>query len=216
VSAPRSVVVAEDHAMVRAGLVEIISGFPEFLTVAEAATGEEAIAAAAKHQPDAMVLDLDMPDTTDPRRSRAETAIDVLAASPRTNIVILTMHDDPETVRQLLRAGVKGFLSKTAGPDELRGALNASDRTDDNVFVEVPRRTMLGLTDTHPPNGHTLTPRELEVLAHVANGSSTRTLAREMHIAEATAKRHLDRIFKKLDANSRMSAVNRARELGVL
>lgn len=215
-SASAKIVVAEDHFMVRAGLVEIIHGFPEFEVVGEASTRRSAVAAAAKLKPDAMVLDLDMPDTCDPLLPREQTAMEVLAASPTTKIVVLTMHDDPATVRDLLRAGVSGYLSKTAGPDELRGALNAAARGDDSIFIEVSRRTMLGLSDATRPATDTLTAREIEILVHVANGLSNRVLAGQLHIAEATVKRHLDRIFKKLNVNSRINAVNRARELQLI
>jgi len=210
------IVVAEDHTMVRAGLVEIINGFPEFHVVGEAGTGKTAVEAASRLRPDVMVLDLDMPDTCDPLRPCEQTAREVLAASPTTKIIILTMHDDPSTVRDLLRAGVSGYLAKTAGPDELRGALNATGRGGDTIVIEVPRRTMLGLSDATAPATDRLTAREQEILAHVAKGSSNRAVAGQLHIAEATVKRHLDRIFKKLNVNSRISAVNRARELQIL
>lgn len=210
------IVVAEDHAMVRAGLVEIINGFPEFEVVGEAGTGKTAVAAASRLKPDVMVLDLDMPDTCDPLLPREQTTSEVLAASPTTKIIILTMHDDPSTVRDLLRAGASGYLAKTAGPDELRGALKATARGDDSIFIGVPRRTMVGLSDATAPATDRLTARELEILAHVATGSSNRALAGQLHIAEATVKRHLDSIFKKLNVNSRINAVNRARELHIL
>lgn len=210
------VVVVEDHSIVRAGLVEILNGFPEFEIVGEAGTGKTAIANAERLQPDLMVLDLDMPDTTDPRLRREQTALAVLAASPRTKIVVLTMHDEPATVRELLRAGVSAFLAKTAEPDELRGALNTAARGDDTIVVEVPRHTMLGLSVLPPQSTVMLTVREVEILDLVADGHSNRALARELHIAEATVKRHLDRIFKKLDVNSRINAVNRAREFSLI
>lgn len=210
------VVVVEDHSIVRAGLVEILSGFPEFEVVGEAGTARAAVANAERLQPDLLILDLDMPDTTDPQIPRDRTAVEVFAASPRTKIVVLTMHDEPATVRMMLRAGVSGFLAKTAGPDELRGALNAAARDNDTIIVEVPRQTILALSVPPPPSTALLTAREVEILSLVANGCSNRTLASQLHIAEATVKRHLDRIFKKLDVNSRINAVNRARELNML
>ncbi|MEJ7831481.1 MAG: response regulator transcription factor [Nocardioides sp.] len=100
----------------------------------EAGTGKTAVAAASRLKPDVMVLDLDMPDTCDPLLPREQTASEVLAASPTTKIIILTMHDDPSTVRDLLRAGVSGYLAKTAGPDELRVALNATARGDESIL----------------------------------------------------------------------------------
>lgn len=213
---PLRVIVVEDHSIVRAGLVEILSGFPEFEVIGEAGTGRAAVANAESLQPDLMILDLDMPDTTDPNLPREQTALEVLAASPRTKIVVLTMHDEPATVRMLVRAGVSGFLAKTAGPAELRAALNAAARGNDTIMVEVPRHTILALSVPPPPSTSVLTARELEILTLVANGRSNRALASQLHIAEATVKRHLDRIFKKLDVNSRINAVNRARELHLL
>lgn len=210
------IVVADDHAMVRAGLVEIINGFDDFQVVGEAATGRAAVTLAATFKPDVVVLDLDMPDTSDPLLPREKTAREVLAASPSTRVIILTMHDDADTVGALLRAGVHGYLTKTAGPEELRGALIGTARDGNNVFIEVPRQTIVRLSRTTSGDIEPLTSREQEVLAHVANGASNRELARQLHIAEATVKRHLDRIFKKLDVNSRISAVNRARELRIL
>jgi DNA-binding NarL/FixJ family response regulator len=214
---PMRIVVAEDHVMVRAGLVEIINSFPEFEVVAEAGTGRAAISMASRLQPDLMVLDLDMPDTMDPAVPRDHTAREVIAASPKTQVVILTMHDEPATVRDLLRAGISGFLAKTAGPAELHGALTAAARADGSIFVEVPRHTLLGLSMPRSvPAEQILTAREVEILTCVANGSSNRDLAKELYIAEATVKRHLDRIFKKLDVNSRIGAINRARELNLI
>lgn len=216
-ASPLRVVVAEDHAMVRAGLIEIINGFDEFQVVGQAATGEAAIEAASVHKPDVIVLDLDMPDTLPRDLPPERTAVAVFHASPETKVIVLTMHEDPDTVRRLIRAGVSGYLTKTAGPDELRGALNASVRGDtNNIFIEVPRHTMLGLSGPTQQPKSALTAREVELLGHVALGASNREVARRLHIAEATVKRHLDRIFKKLDVNSRISAVNRARETGNL
>lgn len=214
-SSPLRVVVVEDHAIVRAGLIEILGGFPEFEVVGEAGTGAAAVAHAERLQPDLMILDLDMPDTTDPQVPREQTALEVLAASPRTRIVVLTLHDEPATVRTMLRAGVSGYLAKTAGPDQLRGALNAAARENDTIVVGVPRDTILALS-VPPPSTSLLTAREVEILTLVADGCSNRALASQLHIAEATVKRHLDRIFKKLDVKSRINAVNRARELHLL
>jgi DNA-binding NarL/FixJ family response regulator len=208
--APVRVMVADDHTLLREGLRELLVTDPGFVVVADAATGPQVIARAAEHLPDLLLLDVQMPGPG------AKTVVEqVRVASPDTKIIILTMHDDPALVRQLLDSGASAYLLKTVARTELLAAVHAVTRSPDNVVLSVSRRT-LGQLEHDPAPPSRLSRRELDVLRGVARALSNAQLAAELFITESTVKRHLTNIYAKLGASSRVDALLKARAAGLI
>ena len=208
---PVRVVVADDHTLLREGLRELLLTDPGFDVVADAATGPDVVARTTQHRPDLLLLDVQMPGPG------AKTVVEqVRAASPDTKIVILTMHDDPVLVRQLLDSGASAYLLKTVARAELLAAVQAVTRSPDNVVLSVSRRTLGQLERDPEPAPSRLSPRELDVLRGVARALSNAQLAAELFITESTVKRHLTNIYGKLGASSRVDALLKARAAGLI
>ena len=208
---PVRVMIADDHTLLREGLRELLLTDPGFVVVADAATGPDVVVRAAEHLPDLLLLDVQMPGPG------AKAVVEqVRAASPDTKIVILTMHDDPALVRQLLDSGVSAYLLKTVARAELLAAVHAVTRSPDNVVLSVSRRTLGQLEPDSGPAASPLSPRELDVLRGVARALSNAQLAAELFITESTVKRHLTNIYAKLGASSRVDALLKARAAGLI
>jgi DNA-binding NarL/FixJ family response regulator len=209
---PVRIVVVDDHHLFRAGVIELLQSVPEFDIAAEGATGVEAVTLTHQAKPDIVLLDVEMPGP-----GATATIRKILEASPRTRIVILTMHDDADIVRDLLDAGASGYLLKSAGRSELIAGITAAARTDDAIMISVSRNTALQLGRTPSvPEPTLLSAREYEVLTLLATAHSNRDIARQLHITDATVKRHLANIYAKLGATSRLDAVRKAGQRGIL
>jgi DNA-binding NarL/FixJ family response regulator len=208
---PLRVMVADDHTLLREGLRELLTTDPAFVVVADAATGADVVARATEQRPDLLLLDVQMPGPG------AKAVIEqVRQASPDTKIIILTMHDDPVLVRQLLESGASAYLLKTIARAELLAAVRAVIRSPDNVVLSVSRRS-IGRLEQEPDTLSTpLSPRELDVLRGVARALSNAQLAAELFITESTVKRHLTNIYAKLGAASRVDALLKARAAGLI
>jgi DNA-binding NarL/FixJ family response regulator len=211
VTARLRVMVADDHTLLRDGLRELLTTDPAFVVVADAATGPDVIARAGEHRPDLLLLDVQMPGPG------AKAVVEqVRRVSPDTKIIILTMHDDPALVRQLLDSGASAYLLKTIARAELLAAVHAVTRSPDNVVLSVSRRTIGSLERDPDPAPSPLSPRELDVLRGVARALSNAQLAGELYITESTVKRHLTNIYAKLGASSRVDALLKARAAGLI
>lgn len=211
------VAVVDDHQLFREGIVELLGTAGDIEVVGQAGTAADALTTVLATQPDVVLLDLDMPDTVGPGAQRpGDTTRRIRAASPATSVVILTMHDEAHLVRTLLQAGAAGYLVKSASRDELINAVRAAAGQSGSATVSLPRGTVLELS--HPVASGTglLTPRENAVLACLAAGGSNRSIAAELHLSEATVKRHLATIYQKLEVSSRLEALVRARELRLI
>lgn len=147
------IIVVDDHTMFRAGVVEMLMTVPDFQVIAEGSSAVEAITLAHELLPDVAVLDLEMPGPGVKAMVRR-----VLDASPSTRIVILTMHDDPAVVRELLDAGASGYLLKTAGRSELVAAIKSASGTDESVLLAVSRKTALSLARSQLGEPEVLSP----------------------------------------------------------
>jgi len=203
---PVRVVVADDHTLFREGVRELLSSDPSFTVVAEAATGQQVIMLAAEHLPDLLLLDVEMPGP-----GAEAVIVQVRYVSPLTKIIVITMHDEPALVHQLLECGASAYLVKTIGRSELLAAVHAVNRSADNVVVSVSRRTMERLDGRQGQQVATLSPRELDVLDRVARALTNAQVAAELFITESTVKRHLTNIYAKLGAVSRVDAIRKAR-----
>lgn len=209
---PVRIVVADDHGLFRAGLIELLETVPEYSVLGDVATGDAAVAAAADLKPDVLVLDVEMPG---PGAHRVIQQVG--DASPNTRVVVLTMHDDPDLVRSLVEVGAAAYLVKTAGRNELVASINSAARGENAVLLAVSRATAVGLGRGPLQVGNgLLSPREYEILLLVAGAKSNRDIARGLYISEATVKRHLANVYAKLGVGSRMEAVQAAIAHGIL
>ena len=197
---PISVVLVDDHVLMREGLREILETQPDVVVVGEAGDSATAISVIAEHQPRVILLDVEIPggDVTD-------TVTAVRELSPRTEIIILSMYDGPHLVQRLLALGIRGYLLKSVGRAELVSAIRNASTDDGNVILSVSRRSL-----SQMPTTGALTPRELDVLELASRALSNAQIASRLYLTEATVKRHLSNIFAKLGAVSRIDAVNKA------
>ncbi|MFD3376595.1 MULTISPECIES: response regulator [unclassified Streptomyces] len=206
-----SVVIADDHPVVRAGLRALLSRDESFEIVAESSTVPETAEAVAKEQPSVLVLDLTMAG-----RSSLPTIPDLLAASPGTRILILTMQEDPAFARAALRTGATGYLLKEAA-EELVGAARQVARGA--VYLQPAMGARLAVADADAPGTDgdvTLTARELRVLSLLALGHTNREVARRLYVSVRTVETHRARIRDKLGTETRAELIAAARERGLL
>jgi DNA-binding NarL/FixJ family response regulator len=189
------VLLADDHTLVRAGIRSLLEAMPGVEVVAESGDGREALDLIAKHRPDVALLDIGMPGL-----SGLEVAKRASDESPRTKIVILSMHADPTYVTQALRAGVAGYLLKGAAVSELPLAFQAVMRGETYLTPKVSRSVVEGfLRDTEPVPVEGLTARQREILQMIAEGHSTKEIARILNVSIKTIETHRSRLMDRLD-----------------
>ncbi|AKJ11317.1 LuxR family transcriptional regulator [Streptomyces incarnatus] len=201
------ILVADDHTLLREALCDLLRAEPDFEVVAQAGNGEDAVRLAAEHRPDVVLLDVEMPRNDPPVTVRR-----LLERDPGLRIIVLSMYDGQPLVQELLRLGVRGYLHKSTGRETLVSAVRDRDGAGgQTVTVSVSPASLR--PDPVPGGGaEVLSERETEVLALVAQAMSNRQVAARLGIAEGTIKRHLRNVFAKLDAVSRIDAVNKAVE----
>jgi DNA-binding NarL/FixJ family response regulator len=212
------ILIADDQALVRAGLRTILTKAGGFDVVGEAADGTEAIAAAIACRPDVVLMDVRMPGRDGIAATRE---IRSLPQPPR--ILVLTTFDLDEYVYAGLRAGASGFLLKDAMPHELASAIRVVAAGEAIIAPTATRRLVERFLDATPPVDPaqqralaTLTDREHEVLILVAHGRSNSEIAGRLHLAEGTVRTHVGRIFSKLGVRDRVQAVVLAYQAGVV
>ena len=196
---------ADDHAMVREGMAEMLSLNEDIEIVAQAGDGREAIELARETSPDVVLLDVEMPVMG------AQAALkQLLKLSPPPKVVIVTVFADRRLVRELLGLGASAFLAKSASSRDLLAAVRSVAHvplgTPDTVTVTVPREEY----DAEEPAENTLSRREVQILRLVARGAGNREVADSLHLSESTVKRHLSNIYDKLGVNTRGEAVSKA------
>jgi DNA-binding NarL/FixJ family response regulator len=208
------VAVAEDHALVREGLTAILDLQPDVEVVAEAEDGAQALEVVARHRPDVLLLDIQMPRLDGIEVTRR------VAARPdaRTAILILTTHDRDEYVYQALRAGAAGFLLKDVPRNQLLHGIRLAAQGEALVAPTITRRLIERFLRTPHATGLLtgLSERELDVLRLVGQGLSNHEIAAELVVGEATVKTHVGSIFAKCGLRDRAQAVVLAYESGLL
>lgn len=203
-----SLIIADDHPVVRTGLRGMLAGQPDFEIVGEAATGAEAVALTGQLQPDVVLMDLRMPGVD------GVTAIARISERyPETNILVLTTYDTDADILPAIEAGATGYLLKDAPREELFRAVRAAARGESVLSPTVASRLMGRM---RAPGEEALSAREIEVLELVAEGASNKEIARQLHISKATVKTHLVHIFDKLGVSDRTAAVTTALKRGIL
>ncbi|MFI1100805.1 response regulator [Streptomyces melanogenes] len=201
------VLLCDDHAVVRAGLLALLGSEPDIEVVGEAGTGEEAVAAAAKLRPDVVLMDLQLGpgiDGVEATRRIAATGVRVL---------VLTTYDTDADITRAIAAGATGYLLKAERPEELFAAIRAAAQGRTTLSPPVASRVMERMRGTGRPS---LTDRELDILAQLSRGLGNREIARALFISEATVKTHLGRIYEKLGVETRAGAVAEGKERRLL
>ena len=202
------IVVVDDHAIVRNGLVQLIASDPELAVVGAAENGADAVALCVEQRPDVALMDISMPgmDCVEATRRIAEQA-------PEVQVVMLTSFMDRERVVDALSAGAVGYLLKDAEPDELLRGIRAVARGESPLDPRAAR-IMLRAQRTPDPRA-ALTEREREVLSLVAEGLPNKQIARRLEISEKTVKAHLTSTFRTIGVDDRMQAGLWARRHGL-
>ncbi|HEY57115.1 MAG TPA: response regulator transcription factor [Anaerolineae bacterium] len=209
---PIRVLLADDHAVVRAGIRQFLEQDPRIEIVAEADDGLEAWAKIAETQPDVVVLDIQMPGA-----SGIEVTRRIRQRYQGMGVLILTAYDDDPYVIAVLQAGANGYVLKTASPREIIQAVHEVYEGRSALEPAIAHKLLRRITaEARHPEVQPLTKRELEVLALVAKGYTNKAIAAQLHISDRTVQRHLAHIFDKLQSRSRTEAVMRAVSLGWL
>jgi DNA-binding NarL/FixJ family response regulator len=201
---PITILLVDDHALVREGLREILQMQPDMRVVGEAEDSATTVALAEAERPDVILLDIEIPGDV-----VTTTVNQIKKCSPASQVIILSMYEGPQLVQALLATGICGYLLKSIHWEELVVAIRAVRSDGDRIVLGVSRES-LSYVQQGPPPG-TLSARELEVLDLVAQALSNGQVASRLQLTEATVKRHLRNIFVKLGAVSRLDAVNKAK-----
>ena len=199
--APIRVLVVDDHAVVREGIRHVLAGEPGFEVVGEAANGEQALALAKSRRPDVVVLDVTMPG-----ESGLRVAPKLRAAAPGARVLIMSMHENAEYVREGVRAGASGYLLKDAAAAELRLAVRAvaAGGTYFSTHAALGLSGAVAPTpaveaEAAPPSADGLTARERDVLGGVARGLTNKEIAAELGISHRTVETHRESLMRKLN-----------------
>jgi len=206
------VLVADDHPIVRSGIVALLEDADDLDVIGQAATGAEAIELALSLQPDLVLMDLRMPVPSGPQLDGAEATARILAAAPSIRVVVLTTYESDESILAAIEAGASGYLLKAAPPEEILAGIRSVARGE---VALAPSIAALLVRRVQKP-AVSLSAREIEVLAQVAQGHSNAAIAQTLFLSEATVKTHLVHAFEKLGVKDRTRAVTLAMELGLL
>ena len=204
------IVVADDHPIVRTGIIALFAPEDDIDVVAEAATPDEAVAAAERMSPDLVLMDLQFGASANSGGADATRRIRALDAAPY--VLVLTNYDSDGDILGAVEAGASGYLLKDAPPHELITAVRAAAAGESALAPVIATRLM----DRMRAPQASMSARELQVLELVAAGCSNSDIAAELFVSDTTVKSHLAHIFTKLGVSSRTAAVSRARERGIL
>jgi DNA-binding NarL/FixJ family response regulator len=201
------VLVADDHPIVRSGIVALLQTAPDVEVVGEATSGLEAVDLALALSPDLVLMDLRMPGI-----DGDEATARILAARPSVRVLILTTYESDDSILTAIEAGASGYLLKAAPQEEILAGVRSVASGEVALAPSIAALLVQRLKSPIP----TLSPRETEVLTLVAAGQSNPSIAATLFISEATVKTHLLHVFEKLGVSDRTRAVTKAMELGLL
>jgi len=208
------VLLADDHRLVRTGFRVILGLEDDIEVIGEAENGAQAVEATARHSPDVVLMDVEMPGMDGLEATRR-----IVAAGGGPSVLILTTFDRDDYLFAALEAGASGFLLKNSSPESLVEAVRVVARGDALLAPEITRRVISAFARPGAPRAARLgelTPREHEVLVELAGGATNAEIAAALHLGETTVKTHVSRVLTKLGARDRTQAVVMAYELGVV
>ncbi len=196
-----SIILVDDHTMVREGLRQLLMTFPDVSVIAEGGNGYEAIELAQEHQPDIMIIDISMP-----KLRGVEAIIEIKAVSPETKILVLSMYDHEEYIKQSLKNGASGYLLKNSASEELMTAIQQVTRGEMYLSPPISRQIVSSwVSDTNLSGASVespLTNREAQVLKLLAEGYSNKQVAEMLHVSIKTVETHRYRIMEKLELDN--------------
>lgn len=208
------VLIADDHTLFRDGLRALLASIPDIEVVGEASSGKEVLKLAVDHQPDVILMDIQMPDI-----NGIEATRQILRTSPHIGIVVLTMFQDDDTVFAVMRAGARGYVLKGADQGVLLRAVRAVNNGESLFSPEIAARLMQFFAGLEPASRPELFPelteREREILSFIAGGQTNADIAKKLIISMKTVRNHVSNIFSKLQVADRAQAAIRAREAGL-
>jgi DNA-binding NarL/FixJ family response regulator len=202
---PIRVLLADDHAIVRSGVAQILNEQPDIRVIAQAEDGESAVALYRQERPDVALLDIRMPKLEGP-----QVVQQIRQEFPEAVLVVLTTFDTDDDIDRALLAGAKGYLLKDVVPGDLVACVRTVHDGGTWVSAMVASKLVSRMTRVQ------ITPQEMRVLRQVAEGKSNREIGETLFISEATVKIHLSHLFEKLGASSRTDAVAKAVERGLI
>jgi DNA-binding NarL/FixJ family response regulator len=196
------ILIADDHEVARRGIRALLESHPGWEVVAEASNGRDAVNHAARLKPEVALLDIGMPSLNGLDATRQ-----ILSASPATRVLILTMHDSEQVVREVLAAGARGFLLKSDAGRDLISAVEALQFRRTFFTTKVAQLVLEGYLHPGPSEGDplsrsVLTPREREVIQLLAEGKTTKEVATTLNLSVKTAETHRTNLMRKLDLHS--------------
>jgi len=209
-STPIRVLVVDDHPVVRRGLAALVATLPGFAVAGEAVDGETAVKEVQLTQPDVVVMDLAMPGI-----GGLEAIRRIAAVAPSVAVLVLTMHEDDDTVLAALRAGARGYLLKGAEQEAIESALRAVVSGQTVMAAGVAARLLQGSTAPAGPVFPELTVREREVLERMARGWSNSAVAASLGLSSKTVSNHISTLFTKLGVGTRSEAIVLAHRRGL-
>lgn len=205
------VVVVDDHALFRSGLISLLGDMGEFQVVGEAANGREALDVVRQTKPDIVLMDVNMPVMGGVETVRA------LKGHESCRIIMLTISKSDEDLLSAISAGADGYILKNASPDELKKAILQVHRGMGVLSPEVTRQVMTAVASGKTPQQDIgLSAREIEVLSCLARGMTTAQISNELFISENTVKTHVRHILEKLEASNRVEATRKAMQMGLI
>ena len=208
---PIRLVIVDDHALFRAGLIGLLSDMPEFLVVGEASNGREAIDVVQRTHPDVVLMDVNMPVMD------GVEAVQALTRIGNCRILMLTISKHDDDLFGAIGAGADGYLLKNAEPEDLRKALLNVSQGQAVLSPEVTHQVLKAVSgNLNPSADRGVSKRELDVLECLAQGKTTSQIAEVLFVSENTVKTHIRHILEKLDASNRAEAVSKAVQLGLI
>jgi DNA-binding NarL/FixJ family response regulator len=207
---PITILIVDDHALLRQGIKKVLDLESDLLVIGEAADGEEAVKLALQLKPDVVLLDVNMP-----KKNGLEVTRELRQLAPHIKIVLLTIHDDENYVIEVVKAGATGYLLKDIEPGMLIKAIRSVHSGESFIYPTLARRLFYdaGNPGKRPESLRTrgsqdsLTMRELEVLQLIGQGLSNQEMAQRLFLSEKTVKNHLTNIFRKINVSDRTQAV---------